>query len=200
MASRVRIYVEGHPLLRPGFLAFFRELLGHARSKRIAVDFVFCKARALKSFSHGLTDYRHDLNLLLVDAEEAVKDNSPWNHLESRQKNKLPRPDGASDDQAHLMVQIMESWFLADKEMLVAHYERGFLEGRLPKRLDIENVPKSSVLTGLRAGTRGSKKGPYHKTIHAPELLAKLDSAKVRAASPWCERLFCTLEDVVSSS
>ena len=32
---------------------------------------------------------------------------------------------GATDEQAHLMVQCMEAWFLADRETLAAVFGRG---------------------------------------------------------------------------
>ena len=45
--------------------------------------------------------------LLLVDSEEPVKLTVPWQHLKDR--DGWNRPAGATDDQCHLMVQVMES-------------------------------------------------------------------------------------------
>ena len=52
--------------------------------------------------------------LLLVDSEDPVAPGSSvWQHLHDR--DGWTRPDGAGDDQAFLMVQLMETWFLADR-------------------------------------------------------------------------------------
>ena len=54
--------------------------------------------------------------MLLVDAEEEVTASGSWDHLRSR--DNWRRPPGALNDQCHLMVQFMESWFLADRPAL----------------------------------------------------------------------------------
>ena len=43
-----------------------------------------------------------------------------------------------------------------------------------------------------------TQKGKYHKTMHAPDLLARIDAAKVRAAAPACDRLFNVLEHLIA--
>ena len=59
--------------------------------------------------------------MLLVDSEEPVRPENqeePWNHLAAIGAVRLTRPSGATDDHVHLMVQCMESWFLADRDWL----------------------------------------------------------------------------------
>jgi hypothetical protein len=46
-----------------------------------------------------------DFPVLLVDSEEAVIENSRWEHVRLRPGDKWPRPAGASEDQIQLMVQ-----------------------------------------------------------------------------------------------
>ncbi|MEH1902867.1 MAG: DUF4276 family protein [Nostoc sp.] len=52
----------------------------------------------------------------------------------------------------------------------------------------------------LEAATRRTDKRKYHKTNHASKLLELLDVAKVRQASPYCDRLFTTLTGIMDAS
>lgn len=195
MASEIRVYFEGDPKLRRGFDGFFRKL---AIPDGVRVKPIGCgqRVRALKSFARALSDHPEAFNVLLVDAEGAVDTKKPWDHLRSLQEEKLAKPRGASDAQAHLMVQVMESWFLADVQTLQSFYGQDFLTSRIPARSDVECVPKAQVLQALGEATEKTKKKRYHKTVHAPELLATIDPDKVRRASTWCERLCTTIEKV----
>ncbi len=132
---------------------------------------------------------------LLVDSEDAVADtDGPWDHLRKRPGDRWLRPEGASDEQCHLMVQIMESWFLADKATLAKYFGKGFKIGALPKREDIERIPKADVLRGLHNATRQTEtKGSYSKGSHSFEILALIDPIPVRQASPYADRLLVVL-------
>jgi hypothetical protein len=44
-----------------------------------------------------------------------------------------------------------------------------------------------------------TQKGEYHKTRHAPDLLGRLDEAKVRKRCRSCERLFAAVTSLLSS-
>lgn len=123
--------------------------------------------------------------ILLVDAENPVTALSPWQHLQAI--DGWGRPSGAMDDQCHLMVQIMESWFLADTDVLQSFYGRDFARQSLPAGQDIEAIPKQDVLDGLDQATRYTTKGRYKKA-HSFELLQMLDPSKVRKRSPHVER------------
>jgi hypothetical protein len=59
-----------------------------------------------------------ETGLLLIDSEDTVSVNSPWEYLASRPDDGFSKPPNVSDDHCHLMVVCMESWFLADKEAL----------------------------------------------------------------------------------
>jgi len=97
------------------------------------------------------------------------------------------------DEQAHLMVQVMESWFLADQDTLSSYYGQGFLRNSLPRQKDIERIDKQRVLGALSHASRLTQKGTYHKTKHGFELLELIDPALVRAASRHAENLFAEL-------
>ncbi len=92
------------------------------------------------------------------------------------------------------MVQVMESWFLADRKALANFYRQGFRPNALPGNpRQIERIPKNAVEDGLDRATRNTTKGRYHKGQHSFEILASLDPAKVTAASPHARRFVQTL-------
>ena len=138
-----------------------------------------------------------DYNLLLVDSETAVNAN-PWEHLSDRESDNWNRPAGASEDQAHLMVQVMESWFLADKNALADFYGQGFLRKALPQQPNIEEIARQDVLKKLRHASKPTQKGEYHKTRHGFELLELIEPGLVRAASHHADSLFLVLEKQTS--
>ena len=91
------------------------------------------------------------------------------------------------------MVEVMESWFLADVDALESYYGRDFRRQDLPPTTDVEGIPKNDVLNRLSQATRNTGKGSYSKGKHAFEILEKLDPAKVRGASPHAECLIQAL-------
>ena len=104
-------------------------------------------------------------------------------------------PDGATDDNAHLMVQCMETWFLADRDCLEAFFGRGFNRKALPGHRNIEEIAKADVFEGLKNATRRCQpKGEYGKGSHSFEILSEIDPSKVLAASPHAKRLIDTLQ------
>ena len=130
--------------------------------------------------------------VLLVDAEAPVTAPDSWTHLQTR--DGWTRPVGATNDQCHLMVQVMESWFLADHEALANFYQQRFRPQALPGNpRHVEPIAKSDVENGLERATRDSSKGGYHKGRHSFEILASLDPARVTAASPHAKRFIQAL-------
>ncbi len=139
------------------------------------------------------------LPILLVDSEAAISRASPWAHVGSRDGDRWSRPDGVGDEHLHLMVECMETWFLADRAALKDFFGKDFREGALPAATTpIEKVPKARVYECLDSASRPTKKGRYGKGAHSFKLLATLDPAKVRAASPWAERFFATVDRLAS--
>ena len=139
--------------------------------------------------------------MLLVDSEEPVspqhqtdKDISkwrPWDHLKKcRKEYRLNRPNGSNDTDCHLMVQVMESWFLADPDKLKEFFGAGFNSDSLPAETDsIESIGKCRVYTLLKEASQGSTtEGTYKKGTHSFKLLSKICPAKVLRRSPWARR------------
>ena len=143
---------------------------------------VACGARD-KAYDRFETEHKQGDReaFLLVDAEGPVLAGGSWEHLLTRDGWK--RPDGATEDQCHLM----ESWFLADRETLREFYGQGFREKALPSSASIERVPKKDVEEGLKNATRDTRKGAYSKGKHSFAILGEAVSrAHSRSLSP-CE-------------
>ncbi len=192
--TEVRIYVEGGGDSRDSKEALrrgFRQLFHNAG---VSVQVVACGRRdkAYKDWKLALDSHSDAVNLLLVDSEGPVTgDTTPWKHL----RGTWDLPLG-TEERCHLMVQLMESWFLADPAALSAYYGQHFGVGGLPGRENVEEIPKSDVERSLKRATEKTQKGEYHKIRHAADLLGRIDPARVRKRAPHCERLFKTLTDV----
>jgi len=191
-----KLYVEGggdskalKTACRKGFRMFIERAGVSGRMPRI----VACGARknAYESFATA-QQTRDGSPLLLVDAEGAVTLDGPWEHLHAR--DGWSRPSGAGDEQCHLMVEVMESWFLADKTALAAFYGRNFQQTALPANPQIEQIPKADVLAGLEHASRNTQKGSYRKGSHSFDILAALDPTAVMAVAPCAQRLIDTLK------
>ena len=189
---KVRIYVEGGgdhnkdlpTRCRRGFSKFFEK----AGLKNRMPSVVACGGR-----HHAYISFRtshenagpNDLPILLVDSEAPVTRTDPWEHVRLRAGDGWQRPQGALQDQIHLMVEAMEAWFHADKEALQQYFGQGFRLTALRQQPDIDNIPKADLLSGMQMATRDClKKGEYSKGQHSFEILARIDPAKVRASSP----------------
>ena len=97
------------------------------------------------------------------------------------------------------MVEMMESWFHADKDALASYYgKKDFKRAALAANPQVEQIPKKDLADGLKNATRDTSKGPYHKTAHAPEILARINPGLVRQAAPNCARLFDALQEKLS--
>lgn len=200
MVSEVRIYIEGggdgkntKAIIRQGFSQFLKPLVEIAKSQKIKWNITICGSRnnAFDDFRNALKSHPEAFNVLLVDAEASVTTQSPWKHLKFRDDWDAP-PD-INDSHCHLMVQTMEAWFISDMATLKTFYGQGFQENAISKNANVETIDKDSLERSLKAATRSTTKGEYHKIKHASKLLELLDVDKVRKASPYCDRLFTTL-------
>ncbi len=133
--------------------------------------------------------------MLLVDSEDLVAENcsSAWEHFKNRDGDKhWKKPDNCADDDAHLMVCCMESWFLADRENLKKFFGPELNETKLPHpNNSVESVPKQQIYVALEQATKPCKtKKTYDKGTHSFDLIGQIDPKKVEAASPWARKLF----------
>ena len=179
-----------------GFSSFFEKANLAGRMPRV----IACGSRqdAFEKFCTALVSSAgREFIVLLVDSEDPVADDAePWVLL--AESDGWMRPHGATNENAHLMVQCMEAWFLADKDSLADYFGRNFDRNALPGRREIEEVAKDDVLQGLRHATRRCAKGNYGKGRHSFDILAQIDPAKVRDASPHAKGLIDTLRETAT--
>lgn len=202
--KQVRVYVEGggdkdsKARLREAFARFFAAADPDAGRRGVRLRFILCGSRneTYESFLRDLPTHRDSLNLLLVDAERPVSD-GPRAHLQAPAPGDAWKLAAVGDEQCHLMVEVMENWFLGDPQRLAEVYGKGFVVGAIPKTRDVEKVAKADLLDALKRATSGTQKGEYHKTRHAPQILERLDPEKVRDRAPHCDRLWKTITEAL---
>ena len=114
-------------------------------------------------------------------------------HLEAR--DRWNKPSDASDDDAFLMVQVMETWFLADRDALRRYFGAQFAENALRQWPQLEAVPKQTVLDALQRATARCQKG-YAKGKVSFDLLAQVDPNRVEAACPHAKALLDRLKSL----
>ncbi len=203
----IKLYVEGggkgsHKRatikLQQGFDAFFRDLKNAAREKKISFK-IIPSSNTQTTYEDFLISVRNSpqsFNLLLVDSDEAVaEDETACDFLQKKyRKWKLKT---IKDEQCHLMVQIMESWFLADIDALKSFYGKEFKENAIPKIKNVEAIAKDKVEKSLATATAKTQKAEYHKIEHGAKILELVNPQKVRQAAPHCERLFETIANEI---
>lgn len=174
---------------RLAFTALFRNAGLAGAMPRISAS--GSRERAYEDFCDALPAESDDA-LLLVDSEGAVRAADSWSHL--RQEDGWERPKGAGANSAHLMVQVMESWFLADKSALAAYFGQRFRPNALPQGTEIEDIPKSDVVRGIQAASRQTNK-PYDKGRDSFAILERIDIDGLKEASPHAARFFQALQN-----
>lgn len=200
MVEAIKIYVEGGGKgtnknatikLQRGFDAFLKELKELANAKKIRLQIIPSGStdETYDQFILAVENSPQSFNLLLVDSDEAVADNQTA-RVFLQNKHKKWRLEHVDDEQCHLMVQIMESWFIADVDALKTYYGQGFKESVIPQNQNVEEIAKKTVEKSLKDATAKTKKGRYHKIKHGGDLLERVEAKKVRQAAHFCEILF----------
>jgi uncharacterized protein DUF4276 len=188
----IRIYFEGNKALRSGFEIFFSDLKAAARQSRSTLELIVAKD-GLSAYRKAERTHGHAWNLLLKDSEQSI----PENPVQLCARHGI-NPGYA--DHVFWMVELMESWFLANPHVLAAYYGEGFGRNAIGNPADVERVPKIEVLNRLKDATRNTTKGEYHKVKHAPFLLEKLDSNQVRGRAEHCRQLFEAVMEKLSQA
>lgn len=205
LRNTVKIYIEGggeqehlKRECRKAFSSFFDKIGFRGRIPRI----VACGSRneAFRDYCISLKTSQStgELAFLLVDSEGPVGAafcNRPGQYLTTHESWNMPR--NAQDEQIHLMIQCMESWFLADIDTLREFFGNGFREGSLPRGSNIEGISKADILDGLKNASRSSYKGKYGKAAHSFKILENIDAQKVKSAFPSVNRLYEELDKVL---
>jgi hypothetical protein len=204
MSKPVKLLVEGggnnNHELKTQCRKAFTKLLERAGFKGRLPRIVACGSRQA-AYDHfcAMVGDKNEATVLLVDAEAPVTGKSPWEHVALREGDKWQKPGAATDDQLHLMVQCMEAWFFADRAALKKYFDNGFNESPLPNHtVSIESISKVDLFDRLKRATKEAKtKGAYEKGAHSFKVLEHVDPALIRAASPWADRFFKTLDSLL---
>ena len=174
-----RIYLEGGGDSKAGKIACqkgFRNLLEKCGLKDRMPRLVACGSR-----NSAYDDFRAaqqngatvDYIALLVDSEAPVADiNATWEHL--RQRDRWQRPAGADNEQVLLMTTCMETWIVADRAALAAHYGQRLQDSALPATDNLESRRRGDVQSGLERATRNCSE-PYAKGPHSFTVLGRLN-------------------------
>lgn len=134
--------------------------------------------------------------MFLLDSDLPIEENeTPKSFLQKQ--NPTWHLEDAEENQCHLMVQLMESWFFADKDKLAEFYGQNFNRNALARNTNVEKIEKSNVERGLANATSHTQKGEYHKTRHGAKLLELIDPQKVCQSAPHCEKLFAAVFKVI---
>ena len=186
---------DGRAALRVGMEALLRPLKDFAQREQLRWRLIACggRAAAFKAFRHAAAG-GDTIAALLVDSEGPVT-TTPTAHLAQRDGWRLQSVDDAA---IHLMVQVMETWIIADADALSQYYGNGFERNQLPRRPALEEVPKAHVARPLDRATAATSKRSYRKIRHASELLARVDPEVVKRRCPHFERLWGWLEQQLS--
>ena len=201
---RVTVFVEGGGrgisliACRRGFQELLQKVAGETLELRVTV----CGSRSntFRDFKNALGNSDVGLALLLVDSEAPVAEGrNGWEHLSALQADQWTRPDGATLDSAHLMVQCMETWLLADMKALQQHFGPAFRVSSLPKARNLEAISPKNVLDHLKRAAEPTPKNDYHKTRDGFPLLLLIDPKEIRARSLHAERFFQKLEECAAT-
>lgn len=203
MTNGVRLYIEGggdkssKQDLRLAFGKFFSDPKRLAGEKQLKWDVKMCgdRRQTQKEFVNAVDDHPDAFCVLLVDAEGPVS-SSPSAHLRGRDGWRIALPE----EHLHLMVQMMEAWFLADPEALGKYYGNRFNAKAIGQVRDVEAIPKADVQTRLVKATKDTLGGKYHKTRHGPAVLERINPQRVRERSTHCQRLFAVLQQEIEGA
>ncbi len=186
--TSIRLYFEGDPRLKPGFSQFLKEVHQLGRQNRCELKLVATGGTPVQDYMAGRRSNPEAWNVLLLDSEGPLT-------LDLPHKKGLREVDKGS---VFWMAQLMESWLLADIQALKGYYGRNFNSEAIPKNPDVEGIPKKQVLDALKKATKHTQKGEYHKTAHAPEILASAKPSLVREGAKECARMFSSLLQGIS--
>ena len=168
----------------------FRRLLekcGYKEQRRMPRLFA-CGGRAavFDDFATALSSRRAvGYVAMWLDSEEPMADlERTWEHLQNvRSVPKWDKPEGASDDQVLCMTTCMETWIVADRIALQAHYGDELQESGLLSLVDLEQRLRHEVQENLVHATRDCSNA-YAKGKRSFEMLGKLTPSTLEKHLP----------------
>ncbi|MDD5198212.1 MAG: DUF4276 family protein [Terrimicrobiaceae bacterium] len=119
---------------------------------------------------------------MLIDSEDPMADiEKAWSHLKTR--DNWEKPEGAEDEQVLFMTTCMESWIVADRETLKAHYGHNLQENALPPTNGLESRGRADVHTKLEHATRNCTNA-YKKGKRSFVVLGELNPTTLEPLLP----------------
>jgi hypothetical protein len=131
-----------------------------------------------------------------IDSEEPMTNpNAAWQHL--RMVTTVPpwaQPDGAEDHQVLFMTTCMETWIVADRDLLSDHYGNELQESALPPLAALEERSRHDVQSTLEHATRNCTNA-YEKGERSFEVLGRLNPATLEQHLPSFVRIHRILNE-----
>ncbi len=119
---------------------------------------------------------------MLIDSEDPVTDGEQtWAHLKTR--DNWDKPAGADDEQVLFMTTCMETWIVADRVTLKAHYRHKLQENALPPTNNLESRSRSDVHKELAHATRECSNA-YKKGKRSFVVVGELNPAALEPLLP----------------
>ena len=172
------IYLEGggdskelHTRCREGF----RKLLEKCGYKGKMPRLVACGGRGsvFEDFqsAHG-SRAPEDFIAMMIDSEDPLTDpEATWDHLINR--DGWEKPPGSADEQVLFMTTCMETWIIADRDILSSHYGSRLQVSALPPLANIEERNRHDIQDALFHATRNCENA-YQKGKRSFDILSKL--------------------------
>ncbi len=190
----IKIYIEGGGegkdldiRFREAWTKFFKAAGLERRMPR-----PFCGKGRKNTYDLFCTAFKNrkveEFALLLLDSEDAVAEgDTVWQHL--KKHDQMDKPAGATDKHDYLMVQVMETWLLADAETLRTYFGKQFKVSKIPAWTDLELQSKQSIFDALDKATAGCGEKRYAKGRISFEVLAIISPQKVADNCPHTKQL-----------
>jgi hypothetical protein len=153
----------------------FRNLLENCGFQRRMPRLVACGAResAFDDFSSAHSSGQAEYVGLWIDSEDPLPDlEAAWQYLQAREH--WNRPSGAADDQVLFMTTCMETWFVADRAALKAHFGAELQDSSLPPLDQMERRTRHDVQDKLSRASRDCSNS-YEKGRRSFAILGKLN-------------------------
>lgn len=131
-----------------------------------------------------------------IDSEDPMDNvNQAWSHLANvTTVAAWEKPGGAEDDQVLFMTTCMETWIVADRAALQAHYGRNLKANKLPPMTALEGRDRHSVQGCLEQATSECKNA-FAKGKRSFDILMKLDPATLKLHLPSFVRVDSILKE-----
>ena len=181
------LYLEGggdskelHTRCREAFRSLLERCGFQGRMPRL----VACGGRhaVFSDFALAHAATKAGLVAMWIDSEDSLADlEAAWAHLQTR--DGWARPAAAADEQVLFMTTCMETWIVADRDVLSDHYGNDLQDSALPPLAGLEKRGRHELQNMLEHATRNCTNA-YQKGKRSFEILAKLNPTTLEIHLP----------------